>query len=269
MKKRLLGTILALIMAVPAFASIAVSPTKIDLNATKVKANYMTTAIDIKGSSMTPVRYKAYAEYFKVNEKGELVFIERSNDPQNIAKRLKFIPSEFTVAQGKSQKLRVNIPNLNTLADGESRAILYIEDINPKEMNLDTGRAGIGAQLIVKTRVGIPIYVDYGKAVRNAEIEYAKINKQKDGYYLEMKVADSGNSKVRCNGAVQIIEGKKLKSETKLQEFVTAPESFNIVTTKINTENIEAGNYIARVIVTYRDINEKMKTLKKEIELSL
>ncbi|MCQ2743706.1 MAG: hypothetical protein MJ230_02775 [bacterium] len=269
MKKRILSTVIALIIALPTFASVAVAPTKLEINSTRFKTNYVTSALEIKGNDKTPTRYRAFAEYFKVNEKGELVMIEKSDEPQNIAKKLRFIPSEFTVAQGKNQKLRVNIPNLNTLVDGESRAVLYIEDVNPKEYMLDTGRPGIGAQLIIKTRVAVPIYVDHGKAVRNAEIEYAKINKQKDGYYLEMKVTDSGNSKARCNGMIQISEAKKLKTETKLQEFVVAPGSYNIVKTKINTDKLEPGTYSARVVVTYRDINEKMKTLKQEIELNL
>ena len=185
--KKILSASIALMMMVPAFASIAVAPTKLDINATKIKSNYVTAALEVKGSAQTPVRYRAYAEYFKVNEKGELVMIEKSAEPQNIAKKLKFIPSEFTVVPGKNQKLRVNIPNLNSLVDGESRAVLYIEDVNPKELMLDTGRPGIGAQLIVKTRVAVPIYVEHGKAARSAEFEYAKITKQKDGYYLEMK----------------------------------------------------------------------------------
>lgn len=269
MKKRILGTILALMMAVPAFASLAVSPTKIDINATKSKANYSTTAIEIKGDSKVPMRFRVYTEYFKVNEKGELVFIEKSSEPQNMAKRLRYIPSEFTVAQGKSQKLRLNIPNLNTMPDGESRAMVYIEDINPKETNFNFDTSGVGAQLIVKTRVGIPVYIDCGKAVRNAEFEYTKIVKEKDGYYLEMKIKDSGNSKVRCHGAIQVSQGKKLVSETKIREFVVAPESFNTIKTKIDTQKLEAGAYSVRAVVTYKDIDEKVKNIKQEVELNI
>ena len=227
----------------------------------------MTTAIDVKGDTKTPMRFRVYTGYFKVNDKGELVMLEKTTEPQDMSKKLRYIPSEFTVAQGKSQKLRLNIPNLNTLVDGESRAMLYIEDINPKETNFNFDTTGVGAQLIVKTRVGIPIYLDYGKAVRNAEFEYAKIVKQKDGHYLEMKIKDSGNSKVRCYSAVQIADGKKLVSETKISEFVVAPGSSNTVRAKIDTKKVEKGSYTARIVVTYKDINEKMKSIKQEMEL--
>lgn len=267
--KKLLGTILFLLIAVPAFASIAVSPTKIDINATKVKSNYVTTAIDVRGDSKTPIRFRLVAEYFKVNNKGELVLIEKSDEPQNIAKKLRFLPAEFTVMQGKSQKVRVNIPNLNTLVDGESRAILYIEDVNPKELNLDTGREGVGAQLIVKTRVGVPIYVDRGKAVKTAAIDYAKIVKEKDGYYVETKISDSGNSKVRCHGVIQVAKEKKLISETKLPAFVVASENYNIIKTKIDTKKVEKGTYTVRLVVSYKDINEKQQNLKQEMELNI
>lgn len=266
--KKILSTILALMLTVPAFASLAVSPTKIDINATKIKTNYTTTAIEIKGDSKLPMRYRVYTGYFKVNEKGELVMLEKSNEKQDMSRRLRYIPSEFTVAQGKSQLLRLNIPNLNTLPDGESRAMVYIEDVNVKEMNYDIG-SGVGAQLIVKTRVGIPVYIDHGQAVRTAEFEYAKITKEKDGYYLTMKVKDSGNSKVRCKGVVQISQGKKLFSETKTDDFVVAAGSYNTIKTKINTDKLEHGNYNARVVVTYKDINEKIKSIKQEMELNI
>lgn len=269
MKKRILSTILALMIAMPAFASLAVSPTKIDINATKIKTNYTTTAIEVRGDSKTPMRFRVSTGYFKVNEKGELVFFDKSDDPNDMSKRLKYIPSEFTVAQGKTQKLRLNIPNLNTLPDGESRAMVYIEDVNVKEMNYDTGMDGVGAQLIIKTRVGIPVYIEHGNAVRVADFDYAKITKQKDGYYLEAKIKDTGNSKVRCKGAVQISQGKKLISETKIDDFVVAPGNYNIIRTKINTNKIESGNYTARVVVTYKDINEKVKNIKQDIELNI
>ena len=41
--KKLLGLLIALMMTTQAFASIAVAPTKVEINANKLKANYITT----------------------------------------------------------------------------------------------------------------------------------------------------------------------------------------------------------------------------------
>ena len=51
-------------MIMPAYASITVSPTRIEINANKIKNNYATTAIEIKGVPDKAIRYRAYTGYF-------------------------------------------------------------------------------------------------------------------------------------------------------------------------------------------------------------
>lgn len=267
--KKILGILLTMFIAVPAFASVAVSPTKIEINANKLKSNYITTAIEIKGDTKEPMRFKAYPGYFTIDNKGEVVMIDNSNNnPHDLTKKIRFVPSEFTVAQGKSQKLRINVANINQLPDGESRTMLYIEDVNPKELNLETGRAGIGAQLIVKTRVGVPIYIDKGKVQKEAEIEYLNITKEKDGLYTNMKVVATGNSKVRYNANVQIIQGKKLIDEYSLGERVVGNNSFYVDKRKINLSSInKEGEYTLRLILSYFDEKDKRRNIVKETNL--
>lgn len=268
MKKKILGLLIALMFAVPAFASVAVSPTRIEINANKIKTNYITTAIEIKGDTKELMRFKVYPGFFTINEKGEMVMVDKSNDIHDLSKRLRFVPSEFNIAQGKSQKLRINIANLNTLPDGESRAVLYIEDVNPKEFAVDSGRAGIGAQLIVKTRVGVPIYIDKGKIKKEADIEYLKIVKEKDGLYTDMKVLSKGNSKIRYSTAVQIIQDKKLIDEYTLNGKVVGENNYYVDKQKIKIDKIKgAGEYTLRIIVSYFDENGKRKNIKKETNL--
>ena len=43
--KKILGILIALAIGIPAYASITVSPTRIEINANKVKNNYATTAV--------------------------------------------------------------------------------------------------------------------------------------------------------------------------------------------------------------------------------
>ena len=268
MKKKILGLLIGLMFAGSAFASVAVSPTRIEINANKIKTNYITTAVEIKGDTKELMRFKVYPGFFTINEKGEMVMVDKSNDIHDLSKRLRYVPSEFNVAQGKSQKLRINIANLNTLPDGESRAVLYIEDVNPKEFAVDTGRQGIGAQLIVKTRVGVPIYIDKGKVKKEADIEYLKIVKEKDGLYTDMKVLSKGNSKIRYSTAVQIIQGKKLIDEYTLNGKVVGENNYYVDKQKIKTDNIKGeGEYTLRVVVSYFDENGKRKNIKKETNL--
>lgn len=270
LNKKIIGITLALIMAVPAFASIGVSPTKIEINANKIKTNYATTAIEVRGSSTQPVRYKAYTNYFIIDEKGEMVVMDKSDDPHDLSKKLRFVPSEFTVAAGKSQKVRLNIAGVNTLPDGESRAVLYLEDINPKEINIPTGQSGIGAQLIVKTRVGVPIYVDKGKVLKVGEIEYFNVTKEDGKYYINMKVLSKGNSKIRYNTQIQIIQGKKLIDEYNLSERVVADNNSYTSKVKLKTDKItNNGEYIVRVVLSYLDGNGKKVNIKKETNINI
>lgn len=270
LNKKIFGILIAMGLAVPAFASVGVSPTKIEINANKVKTNYITTAIEVKGDAHQPMRFKAYTEYFTINELSEVVMKEKSNDVHDISKKVRFVPSEFTVAPGKSQKLRINIAGLNTLADGENRAILYIEDVNPKEMNLPTGQSGIGAQLIVKTRIGVPIYVDKGKFIKKGEVEYFNVSQEKGNYYLNYKVLSQGNSKIRYNASVQITQGKKLIDEYSLSGKAVGENNYYIAKEKLHVDKIpNNGEYTVRLIVSYTNENGKRINLKNETNVNI
>lgn len=264
MKKKILGLLIALGLSVPAFASITVSPTRLEINANKIRNNYVSTAIEIKGENDKPVRYKAYAGYFKVSENGDMIMDDATNDPHDISKQVRFVPSEFTVPPGKSQKVRVNIANIKSLPDGESRAIIYLEDVNTKEMNIPNNY-GIGAQLILKTRVGVPVYVDKGKFIKHADIESFEIVKAKDGYYAKTKIVSDGNSKIRYYGKIQIIQGKKLIDEYSVDPHVVGSNNKYTAQTKVNTDKIkENGEYTIRLILTYTDENDNKKNIKKD-----
>lgn len=269
MKKKILGLLIALAVSVPTYASIVVSPTKIEINANKVRNNYATCAVEVKGDETKPMRFKAYSGYFKVSDKSELILIDEKGDPNDISSKLRFVPSEFTIPPGKSQKLRVNIANIKSLPDGESRAIIYLEDVNAKEITVPNN-AGIGAQLILKTRVGVPVYVDKGKFVKKGDIESFEIVKEKDGLYTKMKVVSTGNSKIRYTAIVQIIKGKKLIDEYGLAGKVVGVDNFYIAKEKIETDKIkEAGDYTVRVVLSYFDENGNRKNIKKDAILKI
>jgi len=266
--KKILGLLIALMVTTQVYASIGVAPTKIEINANKIKSNYVTTAIEVRGDSKQPMRFRVYPGFFTITSKGEMNMEAKPNE-HDISKKLRFVPSEFNIQPGKTQKVRINIANINSLPDGENRAVLYLEDVNPKEFALDTGKQGIGAQLIVKTRVGVPIYVDKGKFTKKGDIESLNIIKGKDGLYTEMKIVSTGNSKIRCNGRVQIYQGKKVHKEYVLPECVVGDNNFYVARNKIDTNKVEKGQYTLRVVLSYIDENGKKQNIKKEAELNL
>lgn len=270
MKKKILGLLIALGLSVPAFASITVSPTKLEINANKIRNNYVSTAIEIKGEADKPIRYKAYSGYFKVNSNSDMdILDDNADEVNNLAKKIRFVPSEFTVPPGKSQKVRVNIVNIKDLPDGESRALLYFEDVNTKEMNIPNSY-GVGAQLILKTRVAVPVYVDKGKFIKHADVESFEILKEKDGYYTKTKIVCDSNSKIRYNARVQIIEGKKLIDEYFLDSHVVGTNNFYVDKHKVETRKINgAGEYTLRLVLTYTDENDNKKNIKKDAILQI
>lgn len=269
-KNRIFSTALAMMLAVPAFASVAVAPTRVEINANKIKSNYITTAIEVKGDSQQPMRFKIYPGYFTIDNKGEVVMQDKSSDPHDLTKKIRFVPSEFTVAQGKNQKVRINIANLNQLPDGENRTMLYIEDVNPKEYNLPTGRDGIGAQLIVKTRIGVPVYVEKGKIIKNSAIESFNVDKAADGLYTNIKLVNKGNCKIRYVGKAQIVKGKNLISEFDLTSGVVAENNYRELREKIDTKDVNnSGEYTLRIIISYIDENGKKVNLKKETMINI
>jgi len=269
--KKILGILISLMMASTVYASVAVSPTKIEINANNARSNYITAAIDIKGAEGKPTRYKLYPGYFTINEKSKIVTTDlATDDPHDISKRVRFVPSEFTIVPGKSQKVRININNVKLLADGENRAILYIEDVQPKEAEIDTGVSGIGAKIILKTRVAVPIYVDKGNFTKIGEIETFNIVKEKDGLYTTMKILSKGNSKIRYTAKMYILDGKKLISEYKVDGHAVGNNNYYVAKDKIPLNKIKGvGEYTIRAVVTYENEKGKKVNIKKEAQLNI
>ena len=267
--KKVLGLLIALLLSTEAFASLSVMPTRLEINANKLKNNYVSTAIEVKGDASEIMRYRVYPGYFTINDKGELVDMEGKTAPNDLSKKVRYVPSEFNVLPKKSQKVRINIVGIKALPDGENRCVLYIEDVNPKEYAVDTGKTGINAQLIVKSRIGVPIYVEKGKITKNCTIEDYKIDKIKDGYAVSAKLVSSGNTKVRYGTSVQIFNGKKLVKEEILEGGVVADNSTLNYRAKISTKDIPSGEYTMRFILLYKDNNGKQQSIKQEQQINI
>lgn len=256
-------------MASEAFASLGVTPTRVELNANKIKGNYITTAIEVRGDNKEAMRFKVFPGYFNITPKGELIELSDKTDTYDLSKKIRFVPSEFTVQPGKTQKIRINILNAKQLPDGENRALLYIEDVNAKTKNIDTGRPGIGAQLIIKMRMGIPIYVDAGKFYRKGELVDFRITEAKGQRFIEYKINSTGNSRVRYDAKLQIIDGKKLVDEVKFYGGVAGANNTLTKKEKVDLPKLEAKEYTVRLVLSYIDEKGKKQYMKKDTQINV
>lgn len=255
---------------VQANAAIKVTPTVIELKANGAKNNYLTTSIDVQGSKTDTVRFKIYPEYFEITDQGTMNILEKKDSPNSLVKYARFVPNEFTVASGKTQTVRITITDLKLLPDGESRMVLFFEDVNAKEVILPYSQKNVTTKLIVKTRVGIPIYVDKGRVVKTANIESLTVENKNKILVSNIKISSSGNSKVRYTGKAQIMRGKELIAEYPVKNNVAGSHNSLFSQEKIPVEKIpQSGTYTLRMILNYKDANGKSKNLIKETVFTL
>lgn len=247
-------------------AALKVTPTLLELNANNTKGNYLTASFDVQGDANETIRFKIYPSYFKISPQGTMDIIEgNSPETDNLIKNVRFVPNEFTLQNGNKQKVRLTITNLKNIPDGESRMVLFLEDVAAKEMFLPSGMKDVTTKLIVKTRVGIPIYLDKGKVVKCAQIQNLDLRKQDKELQLVLKLLSSGNSKVRYTGKAQIIKDKKLIGEYKIKNHVIGSNNSISTIDEIPLKDIkEIGNYTLRLVIQYTDEKGRLKSLIKE-----
>ena len=272
MKKFLLLLLLTFIIwGQKADAALKVTPTLIELNANETRGNYLTASFDVQGDVNETIRFKIYPSYFKISPQGTMDILEESSsEADNLIKNVRFVPNEFTLQNGNKQKVRLTITDLKNLPDGESRMVLFLEDVAAKELLLPSGMKDVTTKLIVKTRVGIPIYLDKGKFVKCAQIENINLKQQDKELQLALNLSSSGNSKVRYSGKAQIIKDKNLIGEYKIKNHVIG--SNNTLSTRegIPLKDIkENGNYTLRLVIQYPDEKGRLKSLIKESQFTI
>lgn len=267
MKKLKLLFIMSILLSstLNANAALKVTPTVIELQANKVKGNYITTSFNVQGAPDETIRFKVYPSYFEITEEGKMGEIQNATQSNSLVNNARFIPNEFTLVNGNPQKVRLTIANLDKLPDGESRMVLFLEDVQAKEVILPYANKNVTTKLIVKTRVGIPVYVDKGRFVKCGQFDDLTIKKDKNDLYYKLKLSSSGNSKVRYMGKAQIIKNKQLVSEFPVNSNTIKSMGNLYSTEKIPLENIkECGEYTLRIVLNYQDEKGKTKNMIKE-----
>ena len=174
------------------------------------------------------------------------------------------IVSDLTI----DSQYSVTFTDLKSLPDGESRMVMFIEDVAAKEIILPNKNKNVNTKLIVKTRLGIPIYVDKGRFVKTGSFNNLTVEKNNKNLVYHMQLSASGNSKVRYHGKAQIIKDKKLIQEFNMNSnTIRANGVFE--ETGLIPDNLEAGDYILKVILTYKNEKGENKNLIKEISFNV
>lgn len=264
--KKLLTLLAAIFLSTNlAQCAIKVTPVMIELDARNAKNNYMTASFSVQGDKDETIRFKVYPEFFEITNDGKMDVKENSAAPNSLVSRTRFVPNEFTVINGQPQKVRLTITDVKSLPDGESRMVLFLEDVQAKELMLPNSYKNVTTKLVVKTRVGVPVYLDKGRVSKKAEFQGLKVEKIKDELNYQVKLASLGNSKVRCSGKGQIIKGKVLISEFPLDSMVIRGGGSFEGSKLLSTDDVqEVGDYTLRVIINYKDENGRNKSLVKE-----
>ncbi len=249
-------------------AAVKVSPTLIELNANKSNGNYLTTSFCVQADKNEIIRYKLYPEYFTITDEGKMNAITTADKPDNLIPRARFVPNEFTLKNGVPQLVRVTFTDLKSLPDGESRMVMFIEDVAAKEIILPNKNKNVNTKLIVKTRLGIPIYVDKGRFVKAGSFDNLSVERNNKNLVYHMQLSSKGNSKVRYHGKAQIIKDKKLIQEFNMNSN-TIRANGNFKESGLIPNNLEDGDYIFKVILTYKNEKGENKNLIKEISFNV
>ena len=137
----------------------------------------------VQGGEDETIRFKVYPEYFKITSKGAMDMLEKMPAEDSLINNIKLVPSEFTLQNGRIQKVRLTVSDFDKLPDGESRLVLFLEDVAAKEVILPYQNKDVTTKLLVKTRVGIPVYLDKGHVIKKGEIELFKAEQQGENLF--------------------------------------------------------------------------------------
>lgn len=182
--------------------------------------------------------------------------------------KVKFFPSEFTCNNGLEQKVRFTVTGVNGLPSGESRLVLFLEDVDTKEIIIKRANGQIGGRILVKTRVGVPVYVDKGIYTKKGVIDTVALKKVKDDYACEYKISSTGNSKIRYNGIAYLSQGNKLIKQFDIHGMTVEGGKY-VETSQLldmpKEELKEGEEYKIKFVFKYQDEKQREKTIKKEI----
>lgn len=253
------------------YAAVKITPSRFEFtlkpNSTR---NLINGSFSIQGGSNETIRFRVYPENFDIDEDGTVITGIENPFEKEFLGAIRFNPAEFTLLPGQVQRIRFTIPDITKLTDGEHRIALFMEDVKTKEEALPTYNENVSASIVIKTRAGLPIYINKGKTVKSGVIEKITAEKINGVYYSVLCVRSTGNSNIRIAGNAQIISKKRLIKEFPIDQHViqagnTGKFKFMLPVNDLNPNE----EYKLKVTINFKDQNLANKYLVNEIKLSL
>lgn len=268
MKKILFLLLLFVFTLNAANAAIRVSPSDIEIDANDTKKDFVSGSFTVSGGKDEVVRFKVYPVFFERDHKGSFIELEDKGQKNSLVGKIKFYPTEFTCRNGVEQKVRFTITGIKSLPTGDSRLVLFLEDTNTKEIIIKKANGDIGGKLILKTRVGVQVYVKKGLYSKKGNLDAVAFKKVGEDYQCEYKVSSIGNSRIKYNGFGYISQGGNL-----INKFEVSGTGIDGGKSLEKTQKLdipkgllkEGEDYKVKFVLTYRDGNNHEKILKKEL----
>lgn len=249
-------------------AAIRVTPGYVEIDANKTKKDYVSGSFTVSGGKDEVVRFKVYPVFFEYDKKGSFVELEDKGQKNSLMGKIKFYPTEFTCKNGLEQKVRFTVTGVKSLPAGESRLVLFLEDTNTKEVVIKNANGKIGGKLVLKTRVGVPIYVDKGIYSKKGTLDAVAFKKIGEDYIVDYKVSSTGNSKIRYNGFCYVSQNNNLVDKFEVYGSTvgggTSLEKSQKLEIPKNSLK-EGEDYKIKFVLNYKDEKDNEKTLKKEL----
>ncbi len=186
----LLGTF-TLAMPKALTAEISISPTRFEVDINGKKRSQLIT---ITNHSSEPLEMKAYVKNWILNENNQVQ--EAPSSEKTLDQWIIFTPSRFTVPPNSKQTVRFSIRPKVQPANGEHRAILYLEEAPPQNNNSKT--------VATYARMGIVIYANMGQVKRIATLNSINVNATPKKTVASFDVSSIGNGYVRFKGQYAI-----------------------------------------------------------------
>ncbi|MFH7245382.1 MAG: P pilus assembly protein, chaperone PapD [Spirulina sp.] len=168
----------------PAWAQLSVSPMVIEQSTTQGQAQGVIT---LSNTGETPTRLRVYAEPFTYGRDGLEVLTESEQD---LTPYLLFSPRELVIEPGQTRRVRLVSRLLPSLGDGEFRAIIFTEPLDPMTTETD-GAMTVG----IIPRIGVTVYVRQGEVAPDLAVLSATVQPE-DGR-IALLVANAGNATTR------------------------------------------------------------------------
>ncbi len=186
-----------LLLASAAKAQINVSPMIIE---TQENRGQSQGVINIINNGNEPFRARIYTQPFTYERDTGFKTVE--SIPNDLSPYLQFSPREVDIKPGESRRIRLLSRLAPNLPDGEYRTVVFTEELK----ELPPG--GKNNQILIKTRIGVTMYVRKGNLSPKLEVVSASLEQKNS--QVQILVRNTGKATSNPKISWTLKQGKKV-----------------------------------------------------------